>query len=301
MPPVVESSENASSVHTHLSSLALVSEPIARLPYRTCWRAKGPRQGGRIKKCFHLWLFLFFLLVCNSNKAIQAQNLNAIPSVGQGTNGFPDPAIVRTQPRAVGTPSFAAPAQVPSNQWPDSNTNASSTEVKQANFQRQASYSLPFRPDEKNSSESRLKKPSSGWSSTVSMFVSLLIVIGLFLFVARIFRGLSPTPQRFLPKEVVQVIGRSPLAPRQQMFLVRFGGKLLLVSQQLGQTTTLSEIENPDEVAHLLGLCEQQSSNSISNSFRDVLQQITLGSTKKDAKTSVRSPRRSTSQYENQG
>jgi flagellar biogenesis protein FliO len=133
------------------------------------------------------------------------------------------------------------------------------------------------------------------------MFVSLLIVIGLFLLVARIFRNLSPTPQRFLPKEVVQVIGRTPLAPRQQMYLIRFGNKVLLVSQQLGQTTTLSEIENPDEVAHLLGLCEQQSSTSISNSFRDVLQQITLGSTKKATKAPVRNPRTSASQFENLG
>jgi flagellar biogenesis protein FliO len=222
------------------------------------------------------------------------------PRESQNSNAYSDPSIVRTQPRTAGTALPNAPGTVQSATWNTQSQDAANA-VQPASVDRKNGYSLPFRKEGKELSDNKIKKPSSSWSSTVSMFVSLFIVIGLFLLVARVFRGFSPTQQKFLPKEVVQVIGRSPLAPRQQMYVIRFGGKLLLVSQQLGQTTTLSEIENPDEVTHLLGLCEQQSSTSISNSFRDVLQQITLGSTKKEPKTPVRGSRVSASQFENLG
>jgi hypothetical protein len=63
------------------------------------------------------------------------------------------------------------------------------------------------------------------------------------------------------------------------MILIRFGRKLVLVSQQLGQTQTLSEIDDPREVDHLLGLCEEANSSSITSSFRDTLYQLASGKT----------------------
>jgi flagellar biogenesis protein FliO len=123
----------------------------------------------------------------------------------------------------------------------------------------------------------------------LSMLVSLLVVIGLFLIVARVLRGIQPTPQRNLPKEVVEVLGRSTLAPRQQMYVVRFGRKLLLVSQQMGQSTTLSEIDDTREVDHMLGLLESKKSDSITDSFRDVLQQISFGTKKREPRSELAS------------
>ena len=67
------------------------------------------------------------------------------------------------------------------------------------------------------------------------------------------------------------------MTPRQQMFVVRFGSKLLLISHQPGQTQTLGEITDSDEVQRLAGLCEANHPGSISNSFRDVLKQVTSG------------------------
>ncbi len=121
---------------------------------------------------------------------------------------------------------------------------------------------------ERNQLITRSKKPSSSWSSTISMFVSLLIVIGLFFARRSCVSWTVTDPSEISSKEVVQVIWSLTIGTTPANVHDSFGGKLLLVSQQMGQTTTtLSEIENPDEVSHLLGLCEQQSSNSISNSF----------------------------------
>ena len=113
-------------------------------------------------------------------------------------------------------------------------------------------------------------------SSPLQMFVSvgssLLLVLGAFLAVAWCYRKtLSGSAAGGLPKQVLQVMGRTPVSPRQQMVLVRFGSKLLLVSVVQGETRTLSEISDPLEVDRLLGLCESGQPGSITQSFKNVL------------------------------
>ena len=76
-----------------------------------------------------------------------------------------------------------------------------------------------------------------------------------------------------LPKHVVNVLGRTPLAARQQLVLVRFGSKLVLVSLVQGDARPISEITDPLEVDRLSGLCESQQPGSITQSFRNVLNQ----------------------------
>jgi len=78
------------------------------------------------------------------------------------------------------------------------------------------------------------------------------------------------------------------MANRQQLYVIRFGRKLVLVSQQVGQTEVLSEIDDRTEVDHLLGLCEQTTSRNVASSFRNVLQQVV---TSTDSKWSLRQRR----------
>ena len=63
-----------------------------------------------------------------------------------------------------------------------------------------------------------------------------------------------------LPTEVVEVLGRAPLAGRQQMHLLRCGNKLLLVSVTPTGAETLTEVTDPVEVDRLSGLCRQAAS-----------------------------------------
>jgi flagellar protein FliO/FliZ len=118
-------------------------------------------------------------------------------------------------------------------------------------------------------------RSSSG--STLKMMLSvgssLLIVIGLFLGVAWFARKTMNATFGGLPKQVVSILGRTPLAPRQQLVLVRFGSKLVLVSMIQGEARTISEITDPLEVDQLAGLCESSQPGSITSSFRSVLQQ----------------------------
>jgi len=146
---------------------------------------------------------------------------------------------------------------------------------------------LELKPSTKDKARS-LDKPSSTWAATLSMFFSLSVVLCFFLLVAWLVKKAQPSSFLKLPGDVVQVMGRTPMAPRQQMYVVRFGSKLLLISHQPGQTQTLAEITDADEVQRLAGLLEANQPGSISNSFRDVLKQVTLGKVDSAPKPSLR-------------
>jgi flagellar biogenesis protein FliO len=115
--------------------------------------------------------------------------------------------------------------------------------------------------------------PSSG-PALFSMLGSLAIVLGLFFGLIWLMRRGMPKGTRLLSSEVVEVLGRAPLAARQQMHVVRFGNKLLLISLAPGGAETLSEITEPAEVDRLSGICQQTHANSATNAFRQVIRQF---------------------------
>ena len=135
------------------------------------------------------------------------------------------------------------------------------------------SHRTPLNPPTKANEETKAKSGNT-LQMLMSVGSSLLIVIGLFLGFAWFYRksvgsGLAGS----LPKNVVQVLGKTTVASRQQLVLLRFGSKLVLVSMVQGDARTISEITDPLEVDQLAGLCESQQPGSISNSFRDILAQ----------------------------
>lgn len=117
-------------------------------------------------------------------------------------------------------------------------------------------------------------KRSEGAASALTVAGSLAVVLGLFFLVAWLMRRAAPRGSLPLPVEVVEVLGRAPLAARQQVYLVRVGAKLLLVSVTPDGAETLTEIDDPDEVARLAGLCRQSRPDSATASFRHVFDQL---------------------------
>jgi flagellar biogenesis protein FliO len=103
---------------------------------------------------------------------------------------------------------------------------------------------------------------------------SLAVVVGLFLLFMWGMRRTMPGQVATLPKEVVDVLGRAALASRQQVYLLRCGSKLLLVSVTPAGVETLTEIEDPPEVDRLLGLCAQARPDSTTAAFRQFFQQF---------------------------
>jgi len=115
--------------------------------------------------------------------------------------------------------------------------------------------------------------PSSA-PALLSMFGSLAVVIGLFLGLVWLLRRGAPKAARLLSGNVVEVLGRSPLAGRQHMHVIRFGNRLLLVAVSPDGAETLAEISDPAEVDRLAGLCQQTQTNSATHAFRQIFGQL---------------------------
>ena len=103
---------------------------------------------------------------------------------------------------------------------------------------------------------------------------SLAIVLGLLVLFIWIARRSMPKAAGLLPSEIVEVLGRAPLAGRQQMQLVRVGSKLILLALTPSGAETLTEISDPDEVNRLMAISQRDRPGSITQTFRHVLGQL---------------------------
>lgn len=134
---------------------------------------------------------------------------------------------------------------------------------------------LPLAPPSKQRSPSLNRAaPPSGSRAITTVLGSLAVVLGLFFLVVWLTRRVRPKGLQTLSKDVVEVLGRVPLVGRQQLHLVRVGGKLLLLSVTPTGAETLTEITDREEVDRLSGLCVQSQPGSITATFRQVLSQI---------------------------
>ncbi|OYW17454.1 MAG: hypothetical protein B7Z55_12505 [Planctomycetales bacterium 12-60-4] len=215
--------------------------------------------------------------------------LTACVATGQNNElGYPAPTIHNNgqSASAVPLPAISANSSSPNHAsnaaWVAS--PASPSNVAQANYTTAtantppADQAVPKRtPLNSNKPDSSLADHKRSGSNTLQMLFSvgssLLIVIGLFLGVAWCYRKTLNTSTGGIPKQVVSVLGRTAIAPRQQLILVRFGSKLVLVSMNQGETRAISEITDPIEVDQLAGTCESHQPHSLTNSFRNILNQ----------------------------
>jgi flagellar biogenesis protein FliO len=106
------------------------------------------------------------------------------------------------------------------------------------------------------------------------VLTGLSIVLGAFLLLAWAVRRRMPKGAARLPEEIIEVLGRTTLAAKQSLHLVRVGGKLIVVSVTAGGTKTLTEITDPTEVTRILAACQQRHAQSSTAAFRQVFEQL---------------------------
>lgn len=114
-------------------------------------------------------------------------------------------------------------------------------------------------------------------SSLATGLASLAVVLGLFFIAAWALRRGMPAGAKSLPGDVVEVLGRAPLAGRQQLCLVRVGNKLLLIGLGQGAAQGLTEITDPSEVESLTDRCRRAHSVPAAAAFARLLQQLGRG------------------------
>jgi flagellar biogenesis protein FliO len=165
-------------------------------------------------------------------------------------------SVAESPASVVGEPRRAGGSPLPA----DVTSSASATDTE----------SFPARGEQQ-----RLGNPSNGSSRSRGAVVTAVGSLGLVLAVFFIFvwatRKAAPQSMTQLPSEVVESLGRTPLAGRQNLHLVRVGTKLILLSVTSTETRTLTEITDAAEVDRLAGLCQRNRPGSITATFRQVL------------------------------
>lgn len=182
-----------------------------------------------------------------------------------------DPAPqAATAPAPIGTDELAPPAaplQVASRPEDSSGRllGASSTAPKASDGPRSSLPASPF--------DAIMEwRPSSQQMTATG--AGLAITVGLLLSFMWLIRSMAPKSSRALPREVVEVLGRAPLAGKQTTQLVRVGHKLVLIAVTPDGAETLTEITDPDEVSRLVAACDASGGRGSTAEFDALLRQM---------------------------
>ncbi|MEM6749888.1 MAG: flagellar biosynthetic protein FliO [Planctomycetota bacterium] len=76
------------------------------------------------------------------------------------------------------------------------------------------------------------------------------------------------------PSPSVEVLSRTAIAPKSHVLLLRVGPRVLVVSDSSAGARTLSEVDDPEEVAQLLESVHASQSKSFAGGFRSALAKI---------------------------
>lgn len=71
--------------------------------------------------------------------------------------------------------------------------------------------------------------------------------------------------------QMLDVIGRVPLSPRQTLYLVRIGRRVVLLGATSDQVRTLIDVHDPVEAAEIVGAAAQARGGSLSSQFTEFL------------------------------
>jgi flagellar biogenesis protein FliO len=96
---------------------------------------------------------------------------------------------------------------------------------------------------------------SNPGSSAGLVLSALVVVLLLLLGLAKLFLKRSPYAINGLPREVIDVLGRRVVDPRNSIYMVKVGGRMVLLGSSPNGLTSLAEISDPIEVAALANIC----------------------------------------------
>ena len=116
--------------------------------------------------------------------------------------------------------------------------------------------------------------PTAGLGSLGSLGGALAVVLALFVVVVWLTRRVGPSGSAPLPKEAVELLGRTPVGGQHALQLVRVGNRLLLIALSPQGAATLTEIIDPHEVERLTALCQGQRPGSASHTFAQTVAQL---------------------------
>jgi flagellar biogenesis protein FliO len=122
----------------------------------------------------------------------------------------------------------------------------------------------------------RSSRSNSGWWTSVG---GLSLVVIAIVLSARFLRRWLPKTPGLLPAQALEMLGRFPVDPRNNIYLVRCGRRLLVLGAAADGLRTLSEITDVGEVSSLMCLCADGGELAPSNEHSALTTQCSVPST----------------------
>jgi len=218
------------------------------------------RQTTRVLQSFTVWILFGSTLLMGTYPGLSQANPPNEPVVLRNQTiraGEPTPSseAINAPSTIARSPSPVVPASS-STRW--GSIPSASIDARIAAPVGDVSRKIELKGPTPNDTPSQ--RPSRSTTSTLTMFVALGSVLGIFWAVTQLLKRIQPKPSIRLPNEALEVLGSTPIGTNQQLLLLRFGNKVVLVSQQPGGTSCLSEVTEPESVSKLLAACGKSDS-----------------------------------------
>jgi len=107
----------------------------------------------------------------------------------------------------------------------------------------------------------------------MSDFLPLAVVLLLVLGAAWLVKRYLPARRLVTGSGVLEIVARLPLAPRQSLVLVKMGRRMILVGVSPERVNTVCLVDDPDQVAELIGRMASETRESASRAFDQSLDQ----------------------------
>ncbi len=118
--------------------------------------------------------------------------------------------------------------------------------------------------------EDSARADSSFMNVTLELFLYLGAIVVLIVLILVFFKKIIPGSHRLFQSKVVEVLGRTYLAPKQGLFLVKLADHILVLGVTGSSINVLSEITNEEEVAKIKELTCRSRPESITAAFRSI-------------------------------
>lgn len=114
---------------------------------------------------------------------------------------------------------------------------------------------------------------NTGRFSVVSELWPLLAVLAVIGAAAMVIKKYMPSQKFAVGSDVLRIVARTPIGPKQQLMLVKLGRRLVLLGLSPERINALTTVEDADQVALLLGEAASGRPDSMAQAFATSMNQ----------------------------
>jgi flagellar biogenesis protein FliO len=169
----------------------------------------------------------------------------------------------------AGSGDSAKDSPTPEGEKPEANTVPGGGPGA-ANDYRDRAFTLPTPEEAAAAPPSKDPAERDNWSGIRDVLIGLVLLSGVFIAVVWYLKR-SPRTRKYFGAGPIKVLSRAHLGPRQTLYLVKAGERVLLIGQGGDGLNTLMEVSDPGEVSRTLALVEESAPESMTSTFRAAL------------------------------